>query len=145
MDITFDGIAPVLDDEQTVEQVQQVVAFALEYAARGRAMAKLSDNTFMTVTLPYNPGMRDVFSHAEKILAPQAVLFDWRHFQRWEVPRELAGNFSPASHVYAPDGSPEYVRLPWDDAELTADAARERAAQLLAAAEYMDNLNQQGE
>ena len=150
MGIDFDGFAPdQLAGEQLDAQVQQVVAFALDYSARGRELAKLSDNTFIKVTLPYNPGLRHVFELAEQRLAPQAVLFDWRHFQRWDIPRELAGDFDPARHVWVerPDQGPAvaYVRLPGDDAELTAAAARERAAQLMAAAEYMDTRQMQGE
>lgn len=147
MNIDFDGFTPDLSPagEQLAAQVQQVVAFALDYAARGRTLAKLSDNTFIKLTLPYNPGMRAVFELAEQALVSQAVLFDWRHFQRWDIPRELAGDFDPQEHVQVTDGHAEFVQLPWDTAKLTADRARKRAAQLMAAAEYMDNLNKQGE
>lgn len=151
MGIDFDGFAPDLHPagEQLAAQVRQVVEFALDYAARGRKLAKLSDNTFIKVTLPYNPGMRRVFELAEQDLVRHAVLFDWRHFQRWDIPRDLAGGFDPAERVRVErldsGGTEAYVRLHGDDAELTAAAARERAAQLMAAAEYMDMLEQQGE
>ena len=139
----FDGIAPIPDSSN--RELDEFVVATLAYADQGRARLRLAPDKRMRITLPYSRDMEALFRQAEPVVAEHFVFFDWSRFERWDIPRDLAGDFDPATAVIGdPSANPRIllVKMPWAGGdEYTAEQARVCAAELMAAADHLDHLD----
>jgi hypothetical protein len=89
----------------TERELLDVIAATVAYANHTRQKLQLADTVTMTVDVPYDPPMRQLWEDAEPLLAQEYIGLDWHRWQRWTVERERVGDdFAPAAFVQSVKG-----------------------------------------
>jgi hypothetical protein len=138
------AVARTVLDEEFDERVFEAVAAVMAYVNNARAVHKLADTVTMTMTVPLDPNMLDLWTAAEPILAQEYVELDWGLWAVWLLARDTAGDdFDPSPFVFPVKG--EYrVRANGitlassTKATLTPEEIRMVAARFLLAAELAE-------
>jgi hypothetical protein len=120
-----------------------VIDATMHYVNQARKVNNLADTTTMTVTLPYDPPMRELFEAAEPILAQAFVALDWSRWQVWTLERHTVGDdWTPDPFVLLARGEyrcgVSWIGLGLENATVNRvepELARRAAARLLAVAE----------